>query len=317
MDETPRTLIRELARPSTSPQRNNVPNINNRDSADAVAAPTGAARRQRGGGGAMSFGENETPRRLIARLATDLSTASDAAGDEGEESREDRRNRKKRRVQSTVSSTSATPKDARAAIRRFLRVAETDSREKSSQNRGDYDKDDWVPSEGDEGEEAEDLEEESEEEELAEGERHVAAEEPGPPTLIGLRRKPKQKAGEVVQRRLQGRVSGEIPYNKTVSIFRSFLGALPRPNRPTPQALEEAHAALNQYLDRSIRDYARLARIDDLSRNNLTKSRVEQLLREQGLLVRPVGDEIRRLLDREDADTTLGLPVSRARASRI
>lgn len=283
--ETPHRLIRELGRSSTIDK-------------DADVENKPKSKKPRMGGGGMEFEEEkDTPRHLI-RAVGRATTTSSTTGRGPEQTR--------RHKTSTVSS-SKTPKDVRAAIRGFLKVAETDSREKAERGRDDYGGDEEEFTSGFESGEGE---QEGEEEFGVEESENVV------PLLVHPRKRGR-KPGTVGKRRFEARRPGDIPYSKTARVFKSFMGELPRPNRPTTLAMQEAHTALFQYLTRSMKDYARLARIDDAAPHNLTRIRVEQLLREQGLLTKPLGDEVRRLLDREDADATLGLPMSRARMNRL
>jgi hypothetical protein len=319
-DETPRTLIRALAKGTDeeNKKKNVKPSVN--ATGGGVSLPTGAvvagtSKRQRGGGGIITMVENEeTPRQLIQQLAQGLSTGSDAravtTNDEGVEER------KKKKTRGQSSFGSETPKDAKALIQGYLNAAKTDSREKESELRkqqrdDEFGQDDWFHSETEEekGFEEEQVEIEKEGQDV----QQLAGAKEGPPKVIVLKKQPQKKGGAKPR---AARTPGEIPYLETVTFFKEVLASLPAPNRPTSRALDEAHLALNQYLERSVRDYARLARIDDVPPHYLNKARVEQLLREQGLLIKPLGDEIRRLLDREGADAVLALPISRSRAGR-
>ena len=279
---TPKRIIREIARDSTASR------VRKTEKREVERS----SKRQRGGGGAMTYSEHDDTPRGNIRILAHATTDSRESG---------RRNRK----QDFSASSSATPKDARKAIQRYVREVATDSLEKPSPAQDQLDIDEYG------------SEYESTVEDEFDEEGKPIQENLGPLQVIARQKGQPKKFGTMISRRLEARKTGEIPYTKVTSVFKSFLGEMPRPNRPTAMALEEAHASLTAYLDRSVKDYARLARMDDVAPSNLTRSRVEQLLREQGLLVKPLGDEIRRLLDREDADTALGLPISRARASRI
>ena len=283
MDETPRTLIRNLAKESTG-------SLNPK--AEFQRPPLPKSKKQRGGAGVSELVEDETPRRLITALAAGLATDSN-------ERILDQAEKPNKKIK-TDSNSSNTPLDPRKIIRNYLRVAKTDSREKELRTGSDEEFDvGWETSET----EPETLEEK---EELRDAEVETT-------TVVGLKGKRKQKRAQYRPRIPR---TGEVPFPFIASRFKAFLGTFPKPNTALPEALDVAHAAIAAYLEQSLRDYARLARLDDASTHNLTKTRVENLLREQGLLIKPLGDEIRRLLDREDADTVLGLPMSRARAEK-
>lgn len=294
---TPRTLIRALAadseeKPAAVEQQQHMPTT-------SMLPPPAPPRR--GGSGAITMSEDETPRRIIAGLAAGLDT----------EERLTESSSKRRRRGSNLPSAGGNSNDPKNMIRRFLRDAKTDSREKSPTRRDEYYalEDRYSPSTRmDDGEEEEE-EAWFEEEEEGLPAAPVAIVDKAPPGVVYLKHAKRAPKSE----------KRSDPFARECSqSFKAFLSRLPKPNRAQgEEVLEVAEEAAQAYLKQTARDYARLAKLDDASTHHMTKDRLELLLREQGLLVGNLGDEIRRLLDKEDAERALALPVSRARLERM
>lgn len=273
---TPRTLIRALAAAGEEEE-------------EPAAAATSTfvlppLPPRRGGMGVSSLIEDETPRRLISALAAGLDTVETSSAPR-------RRQRQ--------GDGSENPRDPKVLIRGFIRDVRTDSREKADRGgeEGFVMEDRFSPGQGEE-------EEDDGEEPWTAPQTKPQIERVPPGTEYVKPQRPKPSSSLLANRGPLLVEGGQK--------FKSLLGEFAKPNRADSQAMEVVENALQAYLKQSVRDYARMARMDDASTHHLTKQRVELLLREQGLLAGDLGDAVRRFLDKDAAAKALGLPASRA-----
>jgi len=110
---------------------------------------------------------------------------------------------------------------------------------------------------------------------------------------------------------------GAFPRPLVERVFRTALGRLPPPNRPTMAAIDEAAASVPRFLEQFAVEHVKLCVVDDDPDQTVTRRAVEAYMLRSGLLRREsLADAARRLLDREDSDVAIDIPRSVARAPR-
>ncbi|KAH9255282.1 hypothetical protein BASA81_006722 [Batrachochytrium salamandrivorans] len=278
---TPRTLIRSLAAEEEEEDEQPKQATMAATASDFVPPPLPP---RRGGMGVMNLKEDETPRRLISALASGLETVNTNSLP------------LKRQRQGEGSENLRDPK---ILIRGFIRDVRTDSREKADRGEEGFVMEDrFSPA----AQQAEEEEEGQESWTAPQIKPQIERVPPGTEYIKPPRPKPSSLSVN------RGPLSVEGGQK-----FKSLLGEFAKPNSADLQAMEVVENAMQAYLRQAVRDYSRMARMDDASTHHLTKQRVELLLREQGLLAGDLGDAVQRFLDKDAAAKALGLPISRAR----